>query len=123
MLDGGPASPPKVVSADFLGPRTLRVILSSVEGGVGCVTVVPPPLSGPPVVQTFGPGPVECIYTFPPDTPVQLTQTGGPDSKFLGWGGECVDFGPCSVVLDGGPASPPKVVSADFLGPRTLRVA
>ena len=123
VLDGGPASPPKVVSADFLGPRTLRVILSSVEGGVGWVNVVPPPLSGPPVCETNGSVPVECIYTFPPDTPVQLTQTTAFGSKFLGWGGACVGTGPCSVLLDGGPASPPKVVSADFLGPRTLRVA
>ena len=122
LLDGGPASPPKVVSADFLGPRTLRVILSSVEGGVGSVTSVPPPLSGPPVCETNGSFPVECVYTFPPDTPVQLTQLAPFGSKFLGWGGECVGTGPCSVVLDGGPASPPKVVSADFLGPRTLRV-
>ena len=77
VLDGGPASPPKVVSADFLGPRTLRVLLSSVEGGVGWVNVNPPPLSGPPTCEVSGPFPVECVYTFPPDTPVQLTQTRG----------------------------------------------
>jgi hypothetical protein len=123
MLDGGPGSLPKIVSADFLGPRTLRVLLGSIEGGIGSVTVVPPPLSGPPVCETLGGTfPVTCDYTFPPDTPVVVTETTPFGSKFLGWGGECFGNGPCTVMLDGGPGSQPKVVSADFLGPRTLRV-
>src|SRR4029453_14271011 len=122
-LDGGPGSPPRFVSADFLGPRTLRVTVSSVEGGIGFATVVPPPLSGPPTCETTGaPGPVDCFYTYPPDTIVQVFQTTPFSSKFLGWGGDCTGFGPCSVPLHGGPGSPPRFVSADFLGPRTLRV-
>src|SRR4029434_468707 len=114
--------PAPLVGADFLGPRTLRVAVRSVEGGVGYVVVSPPPLSGPPTCDAGGTFPVECVYTFPPDTLVQVVQTTANTSKFLGWTGACTGTGPCAVPLDGGPGSPAPLVGADFLGPRTSRV-
>ena len=54
-LDGGVGAPPAQLDAAFLGPRTLRVIVGSVEGGLGYVTVNPPPLSGPPSCEASGP--------------------------------------------------------------------
>jgi hypothetical protein len=114
LLDGGPGSPPRFVSADFLGPRTLRVSVNSVEGGLGSVTVLPIPLSGPPVCEASSSFPVDCFYTFPPDTHVELTAQPLPPSIFQGWQGACGGTAPCLATLDGGPGTPPVLVTGTF---------
>ena len=88
--------------------------MSSVEGGVGSVIVVPPPLSGPPGCEVSGTFSVECVYTFPPDTPVELTALPSPPSIFQGWQQACAGTGPCLVTLNGGPGSPPVLVVGTF---------
>ena len=121
-LDGTWGAPPKFVGADFLGPRSLNVWVSGQDGGVGFVTVAPAPLSGPPTCEVTGYIPVQCTFLYPPDTTVHLTAVAASDSKFLGFGGDCMPTGPCVITLDGGAWYPPKFVAADFLGPRPLLV-
>jgi PKD repeat protein len=121
-LGGSEGSPPKFVLAQFLGPRTLRVLVTGWEGGTGLVAVSPAPLSGPPTCEVASASSTECVFLYPPDTTVQLTAVAASDSKFLGFGGDCIGTGPCSVTLDGTGGAPPKFVAADFLGPRSLNV-
>ena len=58
--------------------------------------------------------PVECVYTFPPDTPVELTALPSPPSIFQGWQQACAGTGPCLVTLNGGPGTPPVLVAGTF---------
>ena len=122
-LVDGPGTPPRVVGAEFLGPRTLRLSVHGLEGGVGFVGVYPTPLGGVSSCDVTGPAPVECDFLYAPDTVVQVSAGASFDSKFLGWSAGCSGTGPCSVPLVDGPGTPPRVVGAEFLGPRTLRVS
>ena len=115
------AGPGPVVEASFLGPRTLTVQLTSVEGGRGRVDVSPAPLGPVSFCDDLGqPDVYVCTFQYPPDTPVTVTRVPYPDSKFTTWAGACSGDGPCQVFLAG--AGPGPVVEASFLGPRTLTV-
>ena len=94
-------TPGASVGAGFLGPRTLQVSVSSLEGGIGQVDVSPPPLSGPDFCQVTGGPPAFCTFQYPPHTVVNLgVTTASAHSKFLGWTGACTGNGPCSVALE-----------------------
>src|SRR5262249_61009607 len=85
----GPGPGP-VVEALFLGPRTLTVQLTSVEGGRGRVDVMPAPLGPVSFCDNQGqPDVYTCTFQYPPDTPVQLSRTASPDSKFTSWSAAC----------------------------------
>jgi hypothetical protein len=116
----GPGPGP-VVEASFLGPRTLTVQVTSVEGGGGTVSVSPAPLGPPGPSGCDNPGEFGtqvCTFQYPPDTVVTLPASAYFNSKFLGWSGGCSGTGACQVLL-GGPGPGP-FVEASFLGPRML---
>jgi hypothetical protein len=62
-----------------------------------------------------------CTWFFPPETPVTLSHIAEPDSRFMGWGGQCSGDGPCGLLLVASPGPGP-VVEASFLGPRSITV-
>ena len=114
--------PGPVVEASFLGPRTLTVQLTSVEGGRGRVDVSPPPLGPVSFCDNVGqPDVYVCTFQYPPDTPVTLTNLARPDSRFTAWSGACLGGGSCQVFLAA--PGPGPVVDASFLGPRTLTLS
>jgi hypothetical protein len=87
-----------VVGAAFRGPQPLQVFVESVDDGVGVVRLS---ATGYPDETCEGtPGTTQsCTYLFKPGTVVTLTATPNPDSRFLGWGGECGGTGPCQILL------------------------
>ena len=114
--------PGELVEASFLGPRTLTVQVTSVEGGRGTVSLSPAPL-GPPGGSCDNVGAAAnqaCTFQYPPDTVVTMAVSAHPDSKFLGWSGACTGTEPCQVLLS--LPGPGELVGASFLGPRTLTV-
>src|SRR6185436_19804894 len=80
----GPGPGP-FVEASFLGPRTLTVQITSVEGGRGSVSVSPAPLGPVSLCEhPGGPGVRVCTFQYPPDTPVTVAASAFFDSKFIG---------------------------------------
>jgi PKD repeat protein len=112
------------VGASFLGPRTLTVSMLSVEDGHGFVSVSPQPLYPDPSScdNVAQPGEVLCRFHYAPDTVVTLQQFAYPDSKFLGYGGQCSGTGPCSLTMPATAGAGPGV-GMQYLGPRTLTVS
>ncbi len=111
------------VSAAFLGPRSLSVTLTSVEGGRGSLSATPPPVNG--AGQCSHPGgstPVTCTYLYRPGSSVVLSATPQSDSGFLGWSGACAGTAPCGIVLPGVPGALSVAVGAGYKGPRQLSV-
>jgi hypothetical protein len=108
------------VSATFLGPRSLTVSVSSIDGGSGSVTVTPPPLGGAQALcaSSGAPDPMTCVYLYPPDTLVHLTSQAQPGSTFAGWGSGCAGTGVCQFLLGSDPAA----VQATYQGPASLTV-
>jgi subtilisin family serine protease len=103
----------QTVTAAFLGPQELVVLLEGVEYGQGTVWVEP----AGTLCDLFGAPNQSCSTFLPPDTPVTLTATPAPDSKFLGWGGACSGLELCQVTL-----TDEQTVTAAFLGPQELVV-
>jgi len=108
------------VSAVFVGPRPLTVNVSSLDGGSGAVTMTPPPLVGSATcAHPGGPGPVGCVFLYPPDTTVTLSSQVQPGSTFLGWSSACVGSSSCQIFL----GSEPATVGASYQGPSVLTLA
>jgi hypothetical protein len=104
------------IGARFSGPSQLLVRANGLDGGRGRITLAPAPLGG--VAPYCDVRPETCIFTYPPNTTVQIVAQAEPGSKFLGWsGGGCVGLGPCVVTVPGA-----GYISAEFLGPRPLAV-
>jgi hypothetical protein len=98
------------VTAYFVGPRHLRVVLRGTEGGQGIVSANPP---GNVCTPDF-----DCDLEYPTGAAVNLTASAWGDSAFVGWQGACTGTAPlCQVVM-----TQDQVVFADFLGPRNLQL-
>jgi hypothetical protein len=75
----------------ILASSSFGVNVSRTNGGT--ITSVPP---GVKCGESRG-----CAAAFPEDTNVALRAVADPGYGFLGWGGDCVGTGKCSVVTDG----------------------
>lgn len=76
------------VSATFYPGEVLTVSIAG--GGAGTVTSSPAGISCP----------TACSFTFPPNTPVTLSETPGSNDAFTSWAGACSGSANCSVTLD-----------------------
>ena len=77
------------VSATFALGEVLTVSIAG--NGAGTVTSSPAGISCP----------TTCRFTFPPNTPVTLSETPGNNDAFTSWAGACSGSANCSVTLDG----------------------
>jgi hypothetical protein len=76
------------VSATFDPGEVLTVSITGT--GAGTVTSTPSGISCPTI----------CSFTFPPNTPVTLSETPGSNDAFSSWAGACTGSANCSVTLD-----------------------
>jgi List-Bact-rpt repeat protein len=76
------------VSATFDPGEVLTVSIAGT--GAGTVTSTPSGISCPAI----------CSFTFPPNTPVTLSETPGSNDAFSSWAGACTGSANCSVTLD-----------------------
>ena len=76
------------VSATFDPGEVLTVSITGT--GAGTVTSTPSGISCPTI----------CSFTFPPNTPVTLSETPGSNDAFSSWAGACTGGANCSVTLD-----------------------
>jgi Divergent InlB B-repeat domain len=76
------------VSATFDPGEVLTVSIAGT--GAGTVTSTPSGISCPAI----------CSFTFPPNTPVTLSETPGSNDAFSFWAGACTGSANCSVTLD-----------------------
>jgi len=76
------------VSATFDPGEVLTVSIAG--NGAGTVTSSPAGINCP----------TTCSYTFPPNTPVTLSETPGNNDAFMSWAGACSGSANCSVTLD-----------------------
>jgi hypothetical protein len=76
------------VSATFDPGEVLTVSITGT--GAGTVTSTPSGISCPTI----------CSFTFPPNTPVTLSETPGSNDTFSSWAGACTGSANCSVTLD-----------------------
>ena len=76
------------VSATFDPGEVLTVSIAGT--GAGTVTSTPSGISCPTI----------CSFTFPPNTPVTLSETPGSNDAFSSWAGACTGSANCSVTLD-----------------------
>jgi Divergent InlB B-repeat domain len=76
------------VNAAFHAGEVLTVSISGT--GVGTVTSSPAGINCP----------TTCSFTFPPNTPVTLTETPATSDAFTSWAGACSGSANCSVTLD-----------------------
>ncbi len=76
------------VGADFAAGEVLTVSIAG--SGTGTVTSSPAGINCP----------TTCSFTFPPNTPVTLSETPGSNDAFTSWAGACSGSANCSVTLD-----------------------
>jgi hypothetical protein len=76
------------VSATFDPGEVLTVSITGT--GAGTVTSTPSGISCPTI----------CSFTFPPNTPVTLSETPATNDAFSSWAGGCTGSANCSVTLD-----------------------
>ena len=76
------------VSATFDPGEVLTVSITGT--GAGTVTSTPSGIGCPTI----------CSFTFPPNTPVTLSETPGSNDAFSSWAGACTGSANCSVTLD-----------------------
>jgi phospholipase C len=97
------------VTASFTGPDALTVTTSGT--GAGTVTSMPTGISCASGSTTG------CSATFPPGTPVSLSESPNPNDLFSGWTGACQGTGSCSITLTAATTA----VTATFGLPGTLQ--